>query len=455
MSGFHIGPSPFHVWGWPWRGLGENYLIGDCASQVFYDGQSWLLDVSAPAVSLTEDEATEETANGWTWQNYAHISGGYIYGHNLQSAEDKKNAFIYVDADGNPHLVRLSLSFDENDVTVSAQIVRFGHFGIGEQSIFFKHDTVACEDISLPSEDWTRKWSISDVWTNGSEALITIGRRAAYSTYAVLYPSSVLKISMGGAGTSMTIDATELWGETTINVFDWKQHPDDPPYVDERESWTGTRYVYYKSDGSPTMLRVYSYLLTEPSGEEFYSHQARIEAIHDWDAPALVYYDWESYVYLCVEGSGAPCDEEHIGFTWSDSTVSGFLSDIGVWVSAVGGFESTPGWIATDTDWSIGSLFRVGLIGEDVFPYGVTNFPMWSFTHSGTSDTCDTRLVLAATGIIGFRADFSGGGTDQFSDFITPLGMLPPPAYHTGLVYWAWNRKTDENTFGTVPICYV
>ena len=452
---FHIGPSPFHVWGWPWHGLGENYTIPGHTGAVFRDSQSWLLDVGAPAVSLNADEATEAASTGMVWQNYAHISGGCIYGVDLQSNGDKKNAFIYVDTNGDPYLVRLGLMFDGNDVTVSAQLVRFGRFGAGEYTSFFKNDTVTCEDISLPSEDWTRKWSISDVWTNGSEALITIGNRFDFPTYAVLYPSSVLKVSMGGAGTDITVDATELWGNSTINVFDWIQHPDDPPYVNEQDGIRGTRYVYYKDDGTPTMLRVHSYLLTEPSGPAFRSHQKRLSEILDWDVSALVYYDWESYVYLCAEGSGPPCDEEHTGFTWSDATVSGFLSDIGVWTSAIGGFDSLPGWSATDSDQELGVMYRVGLSGEDVFPYGVTNFPMWTFTHSGTGSTCQTKLVLAANGIIGFRADFTGDGTSQFSDFITPVGVISPPAYHTGAVYWAWNRKTDGNTFSTVPICYV
>lgn len=293
------------VWGWPWHGLGVSYKLTDCpAAAVFKDGQAWLLDAGLPDLVLSTDEDAEQTANGWEWRNYAFISGGYLYGTDLQTDKKvRKDSLIYVDSNGKPWLLRLDVARDDYDITISANIVEFGIFdgGITPHTPFEIKKVVSCANLSAldyPSEA-QMGWTIEDVWTNGEKFLISIQKLLATTflgepvTYKDIY-SLIEVVVTGTSQATLKMTATEVRGddETTYKdilnpgsifaptldlstvdsctgtgiLFATTNWPAAAGLVDGRDmTWVYARQAYYKSNGNPVLMRLRRHETTDSS----------------------------------------------------------------------------------------------------------------------------------------------------------------------------------------------
>lgn len=208
--------------------------------------------MALPDVELTAAEAAEAAARGWTWRNYALISGGRVYATPLHTDDDARDdRIIYVDGNRVPWLLTFIVEAAGNTATISATAVRFGEFDGGAGAdVPFPIGTVqvACTDITLPTSTSDFGWSIDDVWTNGSKALlsilyiprvrVTVGPEVGYINARDIY--SVIEITPSGDGPGgLSFAAVEVkggWSETTGS---------DPastagtPY-EYSEDWSGT-----------------------------------------------------------------------------------------------------------------------------------------------------------------------------------------------------------------------
>ena len=315
------------LWGWPWHGRVQQGSGADnsglpsdmphlgASNGLFRDGdgQAWLLDAGLPALSLTADETDEAAAKGWEWRNYAFVSGGHVYGTDLQTdGEMRRDAFIYFDANDKPWLFRLSVDLPgANEVDISADVVEFGVFewGQGAQATFdVTAATVTCADIG-PAEAYPG-WTIEDVWTNGAKLLVSIIRKlpATLDGNAVTYKDiySLIEVTVSGNGPGgLAMSAAEVRGgnQTTYQdisspgtnfapvedlstnddcsgaytFFSSTQFPAAAGLVDGRNVyWVFARYAHYDSAGDPVLIRI---RLNE-TGESVVSN-AWVDSLHE------------------------------------------------------------------------------------------------------------------------------------------------------------------------------
>lgn len=294
------------VWGWPWHGLGVDHELTDCpAETVFKDGQAWLLDAGLPALTLSTAEQDEETANGWEWRNYAFLSGGYLYGTDLQTdSAVRKDSLIYFDSNAKPWLLRIGIDRDNDDITVSADIVAFGIFDGGttpHTPFNVEADVVSCEDLTaLDTPSGAEMgWTIEDVWTNGEKFLVSVQKLLSTTflgnpvTYKDIY--SLIEVEVTGTSeATMTLSATEVRGgnETTYQdisspgstfaptldlsttdscagtetLFATTNWPAAAGLVDGRDVvWVYARQAYYDDTGAPVLMRLRRHETTESS----------------------------------------------------------------------------------------------------------------------------------------------------------------------------------------------
>lgn len=445
---FHIGPSPFHAWGWPWRGLGVDYQITGYAGQVFQDGQSWLLDLGLPAVSLTPEESVEAAVNGWTWQNYGHISGGYLYGHNLQQTAGKKDTFIYVDGNGDPFKVRVILGFEGGDVvSVQGEFIRFGHFGEGEVPSFFKAAAnLTCDDITPLGGGETRVWTVEDVWTNGSKALVSIGITYQPNGYPYNIKAiySLIEIQINGTGQAgITLEATEIRGglETSGTVGDglspieyctggcnWHDF--------ERTTYTA-RFAYYRSNGTPVLFRLKATL------SRIYSN------------------------VTCGALGTEVRDEESYQFCEDSATVLTLYSRLGDGPITTGCFldgtaYALTGFIPDNIDLESGSIasgaqtLLAFCAYATPFDFASAISVLWWIYDTVTADEWFVGFVRGASNAYALYIRHPDNSY-VFSQVITPHGNVAWPGALTapGQLHHAWNRKTGDYSFNAEQICYV
>lgn len=294
------------VWGWPWHGLGSAYGLSGCpVSGLFKDGQAWLLDANLAAISLTADESDEATANGWEWRNYAFVSGGKVYATDLQTdSMVRKDSLIYFDANAKPWLLRVSVARDNDDITVSADVVAFGIFDGGttpHTPFNIEADAVTCADLSALDSPSAAEmgWTIEDVWTNGGKFLVSVQRllTTTFLGNSVTYKDIHSLIEVEVTGTSeatLSLEATEVRGgnqttyedisspgstfaptldlstvdscagtETLFATTNW---PAAAGLVDGRDvTWVYARNAHYDSDGDPVLMRLRRHETTDSS----------------------------------------------------------------------------------------------------------------------------------------------------------------------------------------------
>lgn len=298
-----------YVWGWPWHGRVEQGAGANNAGMpadtpklgqsngLFRDGdgQAWLLDMGSPVPVLTQAEEDEAVAKGWSWRSYAFVSGGYVYGKSIHTNVGvRRDSCIYMDEAGVPWLVRLSLSKAGNNVSVTAQIVRFGLFewGAGAHVPFSVSlpAPIACADLSAVTYDPVNWWTIEDVWTNGRKILVSVFNRPPaqlrgnYVSCKDIY--SLLEITLSGVGPGgVQIAGAEVRGGAaqtthtvsgspgtpfipsvdagTVDVCETESRPmginfhPQVGFVDGRDvSYVYARFAHYKSDGTPVLIRV-------------------------------------------------------------------------------------------------------------------------------------------------------------------------------------------------------
>jgi hypothetical protein len=493
-----IGPEPSLVWGWPRRGLGSNYKITGYTPNAFRDCQSWLIDLGLPSISLTPAEITEATANGYTWQNYGHVSGGYVYGVDLQqNGIARKDTFIHVDDDGRLWRVRLGVSFSGDTATITCTFKRFGEFGNGEQSSQAVFKDVDCDDIT-PTASPVVEWSIADVKTNGVACLVEV-RVVTSGIYKDIY--SVIELTPTITSGVADFSAVEIRGgsDTTSTTAEPARNDYAPtvPYVDNGApcgsppngggtpwylfgSNSDARYAvsaYYDSTGAARLVRLRSRQFTDmewggytqtdlftPDGSGCGSYGSTLkltgvivsgpQLIIEVDGVELVKFssltrNTEEFncggvSSICTNYSGGTDCTDLFA---SSSSIIGSIrlsSSTNIASETVLGFGS--GQPSSHTDIINGIRSRTYLLPVSTS----TNLIDLSSTVIGTCGA-----VFAPPSLLALWYKPTG------SDVVLSTWAAPMSATYTGSlatvpsVYWAWNRKTNAYTFSILPVCYV
>jgi hypothetical protein len=488
-----IGPEPSLVWGWPWRGLGSNYLITGHGGNVFRDCQSWLIDLGLPAISLTAEEATEATANGYTWQNYGHVSGGYVYGVDIQeNGSTRKDTFIHVDGDGRLWRARLSVSFSGDTASITCAFKRFGEFGNGEQSSQAVFKDVACAEIT-PTASPTREWSIADVKTNGAACLVEI--RVVSGSFKDIY--SVIELTPTITAGVADFSAVEVFGgedttstastpgatyysassplitvSTTCGAIDITGSPAGP-HSFSFGTLTNARYAvssHYDSSGTASLIRLRQY---EIGSISFGGYTTNVVPPPSGCGPYTVTRTLTGTIYsgfgFAIEVNGSSVAL----FKNEQATVTEWASGNGeVYCSGAGcATYSSQSWLNNSTALGGGSLIsRTNTLG---FGSGIPDSistainGIRSRTYLLPASTSTNLLDLSSTVIGTCGAVFAPPSLLAFwhkptgSDVVLSTWAAPISATYTGSlatvpsVYWAWNRKTNAYTFSTLPVCYV
>ena len=482
-----IGPEPSLVWGWPWRGLGSNYKITGYTPNAFRDCQSWLIDLGLPAISLTAEEATEATANGYTWQNYGHVSGGYVYGVDIQeNGSTRKDTFIHVDGDGRLWRVRLGIGFSGDTAQISCYFVRFGEFGHGEQATQSFVRDVACAEIT-PAGDWDKQWTIADVKTNGAACLISIIvlRDEIYKDiYSVIELAPTVTAGVANAsaveirgGTDTTATAS-----TPATVYEAPTRPSitvsttcgnilltagGQRHTFGFGSLINNRYAvaaYYDSSGLPRLVRLreaeignvsfggYTTTVIPPDGCGTYTVTS--------DLSGTIYSG--SALHIEVDGVAIETfkNEQAVEVLWESGNGSvtcfgaGCASNAGAaWLSHPIPLQSAETVSQTNTygfGSGLPSSFSTVINGIRSRGFNAPAFTSTSFSAGGTCGA-----VFAPPSLLAFWHKPTG------SDVVLSTWAAPISATYTGSlatvpsVYWAWNRKTNAYSFSTLPVCYV
>jgi hypothetical protein len=488
-----IGPEPSLVWGWPWRGLGSNYTITGHTGNVFRDCQSWLIDLGLPAISLTAAETTEATANGYTWQNYGHVSGGYVYGVDIQqNGGTRKDTFIHVDGDDRLWRVRLEVSISGDNVDITCRFKPFGEFGYGELTQQTVVKSVSCAEIT-PTVSPTREWSIADAKTNGAACLVEI--RIVSGSFKDIY--SVIELTPTVTAGVADFSAFEVFGgaETTAT--------------------SSTPSAVYVSPARPSVTlstACGNILLTAGGGTHNFvygslvNRRYAVAAYYDSAGMAHLVRFREADIgsvsfggYVITEGPTPPggCGEYTVSSQLSGTIYSGTSLQIEVDGVAIATFKNEK---AVEKLWNSGngSVYCFGsecadnggstwfnnpsdlIGGSDV---GTTNTPGFgsglpnsfttvingirSRTYLAPTSTSTDLIDLSSTVIGTCGAVFAPPSLLAFwykptgSDVVLSTWAAPISATYTGSlatvpsVYWAWNRKTNAYTFSTLPVCYV
>lgn len=440
-----IGPSPFHVWGWPWRGLGTDYEITGYDGTAFRDGQSWLIDLGLPAISLTADETAEASAEGYTWQNYTHVSGGYVYGKNLQVSNSRKDSYIHIDEDGAAWLVRVAVTFPGGDVVdITLTLKPFGFFGAGEASAdTYDIEDIACEEITPTGYD-VDHWTIEDVWKNGEKAILSLfgvdsGRK---------YIHSLIEITITGGTATINPEAAEIMGgeDTTHTAAPYELlHCGGPSggnacnYTDRTsESWLA-RFAYYKSDGSAALLRLHKSSSQMHTGSPCAGTSGPVDYE---DILVTELLENSTQVLLIVR------EERTATFdVYCQNPSAGWTADF-------------TGFIADNIDMTSATMSLTSQSDQDICEIGATDF---DYTPDGISlrtytDSGDVHRFGFVRGISNAYALYyiPPVGAVVYSQVITPTGLKAWPAACTsGTLHHAWNRKTGDTAFAADPICYV
>ena len=489
-----IGPELNRVWGWPYRGLGSSYTITGHTGSVFKDGQSWLIDLGLPAISLTAEEATEATTNGWAWQNYGHISGGYCYGVNLQSTTTRKDTFVYFAPDGTAWRYRVTVQNKSgNNIDVVVAIKRFGLFGFGEATTATTTTTVACTSLSGVT---VLGWGIEDVYKNGEKCLIAVahhnlGKKRIYSLLELVpsvthgVPSySVTEIRGGASETSGTYSLPKITAPTGESWYDSISMPgcmsgQTPPVQSTDAIFIHAtqlnisyeaiaRSAHYTSEGNAKLLR---YLF----GAEGIAHTTSTIEVNAWSVGCVNNYEITARESITnATFYRLQADNDVLIDLWTRTYTFGTDFTICISIECQGGGgdcnAGTPSWgvcgtYTTDSaptsdvysGFLVDAYYGVGHNIDDIAEDFEKATEIWDYTPR--YGNASAGYYHAPSNAHGFYKRTTAGGPYTWSEFYTPAGMktFTPPSASVipTTIYFAWNRKTGDTAFSTVPICYV
>lgn len=219
----------FGLWGWPYHGLCSAGVIA-CAGGISKTivtpahGSAWLYDLGLPAITRTPAEIIADTAIGHEWRNYTMISGGVINGTQIEQIGS--DSFVHVDASGVPWLIRMVYTYPNytsNQVRITFSVVRFGLFGEGVKTPVQVIKDVQCHLITYSMYGYTYEGietTLEDVWTNGSRALVSVGRTRS-STPPLKDLFSLLEVTFSGSGgvdgSGLVIAVAEIMQDTELS----------------------------------------------------------------------------------------------------------------------------------------------------------------------------------------------------------------------------------------------
>ena len=214
----------FVRWGWPWHGLCEGGVIGTSGKTITQPatGDSWLIDKGLPPLDIDPAVVISEAAAGREWRNYALIHSSKIYDTHLG-----QDAYVFVDEDGANWLIEVSVTFTgtANVARITLSIVRFGVFkpGGSPDTPVTKYIDVPCEAIELTNPfggPFASRWGeLTDVWTNGSKALVCVfmPQEPGLTQKAIFSAIEVVLSGKGGAdGSGLVVNASEVKGQSDL-----------------------------------------------------------------------------------------------------------------------------------------------------------------------------------------------------------------------------------------------
>lgn len=205
----------FTVWGWPYHGVCEGGMITLPNATTHAMTQpanelTWLIDMGLPAIERSPTELLADADNGFEWRNYALMSGGVVYGKQLNPAH-ALGTFIHVDEVGSSWAITWT-SFDPavapyKKSTLHFEIARFGELLVDGEvrpkiyvSVTSNHYSTLRAATYIHSQLYVYPASVyvelEDVWTNGTSALFGFYNAVG----AVKDMASLLEISISGDG---------------------------------------------------------------------------------------------------------------------------------------------------------------------------------------------------------------------------------------------------------------
>lgn len=424
----------FTRWGWPWHGIIKGGTVGATgqAHAQPLDGLAngnnwgWLIDYGMPAITLTLNEATYYAGLNMEWRNYGLIPGGYVYGTYIGD-----ETYIHIDEAGDAWRVALAYSFPAtNTLRLTITLQRFGWLRVdGEYTApapLVKTVDVACTYITLadpfPSGDGdylSRSAKLQDVHTNGSKAMIGVLLRKCpgygFDCADDLY--SCVELTFSGAG-----------GESGVSLY--PAAVEIIPYTSlrERDSSLGysidtyARYAFYAPDGTAKAVR----MKFDADGGSLHQHM-RFTLLEN--STVIDEFGWDTSV---------------VGSAWVLNATYGSLASFVPPVDPANGIVPSTNignviypWRAIwDNRYEIAISYLYPASATNLYFYGLHRLPSKAAAFIATNDNTTAHYGTVSTP--------AGPKTTTLTASMT-----------SSSVNFAYQRKTLDHAFDTVPICYV
>lgn len=458
-------------------------------------GSAWLIDAGLPAVSLSQEEIDEATAQGYQWFNYAMISGGHVYDTWLGDS-----SYIHIDTAGDAWLISLSFSVPSetgNILRTTATITRFGVFGHGVQGSVQKVVDAACEHIELLAELGNpigsyggRDIRIHDVWTNGTRVLVgvVLYTTAAPGGFYDLF--SVVEITLSGAGGAdgfgLEVSAIEVLGQSaTTSGGDGNNNGYYGTLCFGGACWNGSPF-----NGYPEPIQGYlmgstwaRYACYSSTGQVKAMRLSTMVTWHHWPT------DGSETVYeINCNGQTPLLYINHIYisgyyrtgvYLLENNVVVDKLESEQIFYGHQGSYNDGAGWLCP---WESQPIIDAN------GPYGTTyerTSMAWTGSLASHFDNAEQTIVDLDAIVAAFRGRDSKfgnslpasigavslglqridahaigfyvmvSGNRVYGTIRTPLGDKTTALTQPGNLWFAWQRKTGEFAFDTSPICYV
>ena len=479
-----IGPSPFHAWGWPWHGLCVGATVSGHTVNQPDHGSAWLLDLGLPAVTLTAEETTEAATMGYTWLNYAMISGGYLYDTWLGA-----DTFVHVDDAGECWLVSLSYGVPgTNTLRVTADVVRFGVFGQGLATPFSMSVDVACAHIELstatgnPVNNYDRRViALEDVWTNGARALVGVVLQSGSGASTENDLFSVVEISLSGEGNGagLTLTGVEVLGQSALTRKFSDNGINDGINVGAGmgAQWYGdfigggdsliqgyfvggqwARAAHFDSNGNPQayILRVIvqeDHWITGTSGvtcvdcgySTFQTCEADVSAAGIYAARLELLRGATVVDHLSATVTRSGTQHQYNNQCAAVFTATGYCADDGP--------AAWSGSLAAHFDAADAPSFGHAAVSSLIAAW-----------RAYDPHQADANVLIGAVRLGLQRIDAKAAalyktagtpGARTYGTIATPLGNKTYSGSASSNLYFAWQRMTGAFSFSTSPICYV
>jgi len=512
----------FVRWGWPWHGLCEGGVIGTSGKTITQPatGDSWLIDKGLPPLDIDPLVVASEAAAGREWRNYALIHSNKIYDTHLG-----QHAYVFVDEDGDNWLIEVTVDFPgaANVARLNLSIVRFGVFkpGGSPDTPVTKYIDVSCEAIELTNPfggPFALRWGeLTDVWTNGSKALVCVfmALEPGLTQKAIFSAIELVLSGKGGAdGSGLVVAASEARGQSELttkhidsgtnvlvsNVFGYNFDIVDTfvsscnPYVPSQISrtwdYTNRGFVAWSSTLYPvTVGNIFQKILCRTcrydSAGNVESIRLKYEKSTDHWVTAATPGNYNGQVILTCDGN-LNCG----GLTPTGPSINiagvyklGFyllkndtVIDHIDWREEYSGTQThTPtvvsNYITVDIDTIYSSTGRywdgphAGMLPtpstisfNDQAGLGQDLFVDWSAI---ANNKFKRSALTDGVTYYGFNRDggtaalhvIPSGGSITYGNVTTPLGNKTTSL--TTKFYFAWQRKTGDFAFSANPICYV